>query len=292
VRIFVGGTGRSGTTQIAEIIGQHPLVWYVPQETRFLVDPGGLNDLVESLSTRYTPFHGWDALTRFESLLGRGGRHSTTTFPHADLPGIFGAERYARWVERFLAELTWYEFDDRSTRRVVGRYFADRSELVRLCRSYVDELFTAGAQAHEKPYWCEKTPTNVLATDFLWELFPEAVIVQIVRHPVQVAASHLSMDWAPDDIASVCAWLEPLYRRWLASNAVTDPRCVQVRLEDLADDWPAQRQRLFARLGLPDAATELTMSTERVAHWAPLSAADEAYVRDRLGFALDSFGYD
>ena len=62
-------------------------------------------------------------------------------------------------------------------------------------------------------------------------------------------------------------------------------------LETLSDRLPGRIPPL-RRLGLPDAATELTMSTERVAHWAPLSAADEAYVRDRLGFALDSFGYD
>jgi hypothetical protein len=242
--IFVGGTGRSGTTQLALIIGQHPSVWHIPTETRFLVDPGGLQDLVPSLSTGHTPFHACDALDRFRTLLTRdvAGRGTPGAFSHADLPTIFGADRYADWCERFLAALTWYSYDERSTPRVVGRYFAERSELMSLCRTYVDELFSAGAAGNGKSTWCEKTPNNLLAMPFLWELFPEARVVHILRHPVQVAASHLSMEWAPDDIEGVCNWLEPMYYSWLRADASADPRCVQLRLEDLAQDWPARRK--------------------------------------------------
>jgi omega-hydroxy-beta-dihydromenaquinone-9 sulfotransferase len=294
VTIFVGGTGRSGTSQIATIIGQHPSVWRAPDETRFLVDPGGLEEVVRSLSTGYTPFHAMDSLARLRTMLTENlaGGSASGGFGSRDLRSIFGAQRYADWAEQFLAELTWYSFDEGNTHRTVGRYFSDRTELVALCRSSVDRLFTAGAADHGKVRWCEKTPDNTLFADFLWELFPQAQIVHIVRHPVQVAASHLSMDWAPDDIESVCNWLEPLYHRWLAGDTQRDPRCVEVRLEDLAADWPAQRAQLFARLGLPDAPTEWEMTPDRVIHfWSPLSADDEAYTRKRLGFAIDAFGY-
>lgn len=50
----------------------------------------------------------------------------------------------------------------------MGRYFDNRADLVALCRSYVDELF------------------------------PRARVVHVIRNPVQVAASHLSMEWALD----------------------------------------------------------------------------------------------
>ena len=291
--IFVAGTGRSGTTLLAEVIGQHPSVWHIPTETRFLVDPGGLQDLVPALSTAYTPFHGCDALTRFRSLLtcDVAGRPTPEALSKADLTEIFGPDRYADWAERFLTALTWYTFNERTTRRTVGRYFADRAGLAAVCRSYVDELFAAGASAHDKPIWCEKTPNNLLAMRFLWELFPDARIVHIVRHPVQVAASHLSMEWAPDDIEGVCSWLEPMYARWLTSGAASDSRCVQLRLEDLAQDWPNQRRQLFERLGLPDAETTTEASRDRLDHWTPIAADDETYARQRLGFAIDAFGY-
>jgi hypothetical protein len=291
--IFVGGTGRSGTSLLADIVGQHPSVWHVPTETRFLVDPGGVADLVRALSGTYTPFHGTDALARFTTWLTRdaAGRAAPGALNRADLPAIFGSDRYEDWSRRFLAALAWYTFDDRGTERIVGRYFADRSRLLALCRSFVDELFAGGAATYGKSRWCEKTPNNMLEAQFLWALFPDAQMLHILRHPVQVAASHMSMKWAPDDIASVCSWLEPMYQQWLAAKAADDPRCRQLRLEDLAADWPGQRRALFDWLGLPDARTELEFSPDRVAHWAPLSDADEAYVRRRLGFAIEAFGY-
>lgn len=42
---FVGGTGRSGTTRLTTVLDQHPAVYALPDETRFLIDPGGLEDL-------------------------------------------------------------------------------------------------------------------------------------------------------------------------------------------------------------------------------------------------------
>jgi len=39
--IFVGGTGRSGTTVTAMALGSHPRIHMVPIEVRFIVDPGG-----------------------------------------------------------------------------------------------------------------------------------------------------------------------------------------------------------------------------------------------------------
>jgi hypothetical protein len=235
-----------------------------------------------------------DSLSRLRTMLTENvaGRPVPGALSFRDLRPIFGAQRYADWAEQFLAELSWYSFDEGAARRTVGRYFPDRAELVALCRSYVDRLFAAGAADHGKARWCEKTPDNTLMSNFLWELFPQAQIVHIVRHPVEVAASHLSMEWAPDDIENVCNWLEPLYHRWLAGDAQRDPRCVEVRLEDLAANWPDQRAQLFDRLGLPDAATEWEMTPDRVTHfWAPLTADAETYTRKRLGFAIDAFGY-
>lgn len=294
MQIFVGGTGRSGTTQLTAIIGQHPDVWHIPEETRFLVDPGGLEDLVRFLSTDFTPFHSCDALNRFRTLLTRDvvGEDGPEAFSHVDLTTIFGVERFGDWAKRFLADLTWHSFTEVDTPRTMGRYFSDRAELIALCRSYVDELFSGAAADHGKPHWCEKTPGNAGSVDFLFELFPDARIIYIVRHPVQVAASHLSMAWAPDNVEGVCNWLEPMYDRWLRFTGPNAERSISLRLEDLAAEWPTERAQLFARLGLPDAETDLTIAPDRVAHWVPISESDERYVRTRLGFAVDGFGYE
>ena len=70
-------------------------------------------------------------------------------------------------------------------------------------------MFGGAAADAGKPTWCEKTPFNVLSAPFLWELFPEATIVHITRHPVAVVASHLHQTWAPTELWQVVAWLAP-----------------------------------------------------------------------------------
>jgi omega-hydroxy-beta-dihydromenaquinone-9 sulfotransferase len=303
--IFVAGTGRSGTTHLAQILGEHPDISTFEHESRFLIDPGGLEDLVRALTEAYTPFHADDALSRLQDLLRLRLTGKEEAFATWDVPGEVGQERYRRWVDRFLADLTWYIFDEATDRpgggpyfvtsRRVGRYYGKRSELIALCRNYVNELFSGVAKDRGKRIWCEKTPFNLLSMAFLWELFPEATIVHIMRHPVAVAASFLDQTWAPSDVESVCSYLEPIYRRWLNfrdSYPGFDTRYVELRLEDLAVDWPSQRAALFSRLGLSDAQTASTIDAQRVAHLGrQLTMAEKDRIRQRLGFALTALGY-
>ncbi|MEN3615876.1 hypothetical protein AAH979_41110 [Plantactinospora sp. ZYX-F-223] len=48
--IFVAGTGRSGTSQLADVLGEHPQIHRIQIDTRFIVDPGGLRDLADALT--------------------------------------------------------------------------------------------------------------------------------------------------------------------------------------------------------------------------------------------------
>jgi hypothetical protein len=72
--IFVAGTGRCGTTRLAKLLGTHPDVFTIPDETRFLVDPDGLEDLVEDLTSRYTTFHAAEAIRRFGGARDAAGK--------------------------------------------------------------------------------------------------------------------------------------------------------------------------------------------------------------------------
>lgn len=274
------------------MLGEHPEIYSVPTETRILIDPGGLEDLAQALTDRYTPFH---ALRGLQTLTEFLERRAETDPYFQGFDEIFGEERYAEWRKRLLAELTWYTHGSGDWHAPVARYFGERpEECYEILRRYVDELFSAGARDAGKPYWCEKTPFNMLSTPFLLRLFPDAKVVHIARHPVQVVASHRSQDWAPNDVENVCNWLAPVYSRWfgIADELGADDRLIDLRLEDLAADWPAERAKLFARLGLPDAETPSRMDGERVTHWQHLDAADEALVRQRLGFAITTLGYE
>jgi omega-hydroxy-beta-dihydromenaquinone-9 sulfotransferase len=147
--IFVAGTGRSGTSQFADILGEHPQIHRIPIETHFIVDPGGLRDLADALTIRYDPYVGDDALRRLSAMLtvrlvGRRDRDRGYTVPAA-----IGERHYWDALGRLWSELVASTFDEsvpaagfghadwpagpfepQSYRRAVPRYFSDRRELL------------------------------------------------------------------------------------------------------------------------------------------------------------------
>lgn len=311
---FVAGTGRCGTTRLTEILGEHPDVHAFNQETRFIVDPGGLEDLTNALTAAYTPIKADDALRRFIDLMQSkltGAEESS--FGDCDLPREFGSDNYYKALAALWNKLTWYSYNEavtgriigwngkergpycpRSISRVVARYFPDRSTLIGILRAWVDSLFTSTAERYGKCSWCEKTPFNLLSISFLWELFPEATIIHITRHPLLVVASHLHQNWAPHNLSSVLNWLEPIYTRWfrIKADISVDSRFVEIKLEELAGDWQSGRAGLFKRLGLADIQTANGFDLRSVVHRnQQLSSRDERKCRDRLGWAIEALGY-
>ncbi|WP_242893107.1 sulfotransferase family protein [Actinomadura litoris] len=312
--IFVAGTGRSGTSQLANVLGEHPRIHRIPIETRFLVDPGGFRDLADALTTRYDPYVGDDALRRLSDLLTRRLVLNMDVDRGHNVPQAIGERHYWGAVGRLWSELvaTTFEepvpgagfghtdwapgpFEHQSRRRAVPRYFGDRSELLDILRRAVDTMFGGAAEDAGKPIWCEKTPFNLLCMDFLWELYPEATIVHIKRHPVAVVASHIDQPWAPSTVDGVLAWLKPIYDRWLAWKATADldtRRYVEIKAEDLAAAWPEQRKALFESVGVDDFATASTFRPRNLRHRDDRFDSDtRALIERALGDAIPTMGY-
>lgn len=312
---FVAGTARCGTSHLVRVLGEHPDVLGIERESRFLIDPGGFEDLVRSLTVAYTPYHADDALRRIAWLLHqRLTGESSEAFRGWSLADEVGPEYFRAAVDWLWDQLAWYEFDEvvpprshqygrwqyapgeaRACRRVIGRYYPDRRDLIAVLREFTLSLFGGAASRAGKRTWCEKTPLNLLSVPFLREMFPEAIIVAIMRHPYQVAASHLDQPWAPSTITATLNWLEPIYRRWLTQRSalLDDPAYVEVKAERIAAEWPDSRGKLFKRIGLPDADTQSTFSVSRLAHRdSQLDADQRSQVSDRLLWAAEELGYE
>jgi hypothetical protein len=95
----------------------------------------------------------------------------------------------------------------------------------------------------------EKSPPNLVRTRFLQALFPEAVLVAVLRHPVAVAG-------ATRKGRRMLLSYETLVRHWVACHAILAadaPRlrrlCV-VRYERFVADPDAELARIFTAIGL------------------------------------------
>lgn len=104
--IFIGGTGRSGTTVLAKTLGTVPEIYTFPTELRFHVDPGGLSQLWRSGTLSYNPPASGAALKAFMNLmenhLVNPGRQPYRGF---DLPNFFGKELYYAELNRLFQEI-------------------------------------------------------------------------------------------------------------------------------------------------------------------------------------------
>jgi Sulfotransferase family len=101
---------------------------------------------------------------------------------------------------------------------------------------------------HGKERWCEKTPWQRPA--LIWQHFPDARVVHILRDPRDVVASSLSMPsvW-PDGASTARAW-RAFTQRSLSDGVHKGPaHYLRIRYEDLTKDPVAVLRVVFAFLG-------------------------------------------
>lgn len=169
--IFIGGTGRSGTTFLARVMGSHPNIFGFRWETQFIVSPGGLADLISR------PVDKSQIRMFIDNLLGR-------------------------WYERTVRAGTPQEYraglsSDISRphlEQAVASFITQISDLggpvpIQSARTFILDLVSEPLQKSSASRWCEKTPRNVLYASRLAELFPDMKLLHIIRDGRDVAAS-------------------------------------------------------------------------------------------------------
>lgn len=260
-RVFIGGTGRSGTGIFYKALGCHAAVYSLPTEMRFIIDPDGLINLLDALTINYSPVQSREALFRFENLM----RVDLTTpqtppFLSYDFDQWLGGEYYWQRLDQFCSDLQESEYltakvpaglnrQERVWSRLVRKlfssfqtrpvhrttfnwprsqirlvkYFPDRSQLVALMNKFVDDLFLHAARKNGKETWCEKTPLNIFYVHFVWELFPQSVFIHVKRDPRGVVHSITNQAWGPNDVQKACLFARTMYDRWFDIRRTIDP---------------------------------------------------------------------
>lgn len=265
LQIFVGGLGRSGTTILTEMIGKHRDIFAMEWETRFIVDPAGVGELIDSLSDNWGgPTTGGMKLQAFRELMTvHLVDPSSAPYEGYCVYDYFDREAYDALVNSFLSSLIVTEwgawglskgqsFTLRSRageqevelklsmappNRILPRYFK-RQEITELAARFVGDLFGAEARRRGKRHWCEKTPHNILSP-YPRLLFPQCKVVHILRDPRDVIASIASgeHEWGTKTVADAIRWTAEFYRRWLdlAAAYQSDPNYFCIRFEGLVE---------------------------------------------------------
>lgn len=203
--VFVGGTGRSGTTILARLLGSHPNFHLIPIEVRFLVDPGGLCDLV----------NGTIDLARFVELTT--GQWWSRTLPDGQTRGL-----HKIVDEPTLSKALTH----------LSATFAD--DPLAAGRNFVHALLDPMASGAGATQWIEMTPPNVARGAELLRLVPDMKLLHSLRDGRDVACSVTPLNWGPSDVfASLDWWAERLLEAHTACQGLESSQLLIIEMEDL-----------------------------------------------------------
>ena len=278
IPVFVGGTGRSGTTVMGDLLGKHPDVrTSTPIEIKFLSNRSGLLDVVF-------------------------GRDDATSKKDAISILHLRTYRKRKLREKEKQAAIWAEFEDQVwnkwwdidappphgrgltsgiTRRNLEKLMSSLRRDLKInriwaARRFMKRFIALQDDAGDEKYWVETTPMNIPTADKLLLLFPSALFITMVRDPRDVIASLLTKNWGPTTPMEGLTWIEKrLSEGHKALRSVPAQQKITIALEDLAINRREETcQRVLTFMGLEDSqamrdffAQELTPENATSGRW-------------------------
>ena len=253
--VFVGGTGRSGTTVVGDLLGQHEHIrTSVPIEIKFLANKSGLLQLVFGRDTPDVHKN-----IAFFNLRARRRRWMSKR------------EKFKKIQAEFLDRIwnDWWDIDAPPPHGRGLQSGISKKELEKLLATLVSELrfnrvwaarrfmrnFISSQNAHkDQKYWVETTPLNIAQAERILKIFPNALFINMVRDPRDVIASLLTKNWGPTTALEGIEWIEKrLIDAHHALRTIPAHQKITIGLEDLAiNKREMSYQLLLTFLGLKD----------------------------------------
>lgn len=293
--IFIGGTGRSGTTALARLIGYHPRLFVLKWETQFIVAKDGVIDLVKK---KYNA----DALERFGKQLkgpwfrrtlnaGKPNEYSAGLCDDLDATEVDVALNLLRQrVEEGAAMVAPFE----------------------VAREFIDQMFFPPTLRNKAVRWGEKTPRSLLYADYLYRIYPSMRFIHIIRDGRDVVSSMLEHGFWPiapsrefpstlpfrGDMTfekAVAYWKETLALGRSIASRVPSGNYYEIKLETLAENGESSLRSLMDFIGEPydPRLLEYDFSRANIGRWQDdLSEWQIDYFRRTAGEALKGSGYE
>lgn len=322
-QIFIGGTGRSGTTILSRVLGKHRDIYRYPFETRFIIDPDGLIDLVSALSDDWSPWKGDAAVRRFEKMMweiypptirGNFRRIASQVIPKIGI----SPPRYAIWisykdimprkefmknVDEFLGKIIYRKFkgywvgtpEYALGPRIVATKRFERKKIMGLSGKLANSISSYPMKKEGKRIWLDHTPYNMLHASFLYEMFPDMRLIHVYRDPRDVISSYKTMNWGGNSALDNALWIKEILEKWEEEKKKI-PKDVyyEVRMEHMIRNPEKELRKLTAFLGLQfdEKMMEIDLSKGHIGRWKrDLNQEEIKFIEKNLRQILERYGY-
>ena len=252
--VFVGGTGRSGTTVLAELLGHHSRFCAVPIECRFHCHPKGLADVVAGRATpeefvRKLRTYWWHRVRVGSRVIvpsGAGGRLRLAALRIRRRLGLGPSEEVrVRGLHQIVER-------DRFDRAVARFRETHRADLIRASRDLFYDLVEPVRESSGKPAVVEMSTFSMAAAPELARIFPEARFVHSVRDGRDSGVSKVGLrekEHHPTDaISGIDFWADRLRRADLGVKGLSPHERSRLHLISLDELVWADREGAYAEL--------------------------------------------
>jgi len=251
IPVFSGGTGRSGTTVIANCLHRHPeFHTSMPREIRYLTDRAGLLDLnfgrplaFEASTREYLN----RIFLKTYFLLGKNEKRVFKERMHKHWWSQVGKSGNPRGL---VQAITPDELD-----HALNKFETNASEdfLIASQNLYFD-LSLAQLKGKSVRFFADSTPLNIQSADRISMLLPDSLFINMVRDGRDVALSVSKEKWGPKTPESGLEWWKArIEKSFLALGKIPQGNHITVRLEDfIVREREATLQQILTFLDLSD----------------------------------------
>lgn len=275
IPVFIGGTGRSGTTILRRILTNHSQIISFPRELRVIADPDGAIDLMSALTSDWTPYKADKAIHRFLRLMQLCDSYSfwgkpaillrklgISSRPYAGMGfgEIFGRRFYRARISKLLDDIVSYKSRGSwvgSEPYMLPAYIYEAGpfkiqEISQIIAGFFQDLYSQLTSNNAETHWVEDTPENLLNVQRLKLLFPNMRFIHIFRDPRDVVASYSHRLWGGDNLGIIARRVSQIMNEWLhIRSQLSYDEYFEISLEELAGNPERNLERICEYIGLP-----------------------------------------
>jgi hypothetical protein len=249
--LFVGGSGRSGTTVILNLLKSHPEIHSsLPREIKYLTSRYGLLDLNFGRSMRLEEDFKGVRNNLAASIINQFGNGKEVVFL-SFLKSKWWSEVGKKGKPRGLVQGITEEQLAEISSRFSSSYEKD---LLAASRELFYDLSSCQIKKDTARYFADSTPVNTLQAHLIHQLFPDALFINMIRDGRDVAYSVSKESWGPKDpLRALKWWGNRVLISHQSLSQLPDELHLEIRLEKLiASGREAQYLKILNFLDISD----------------------------------------
>lgn len=319
--IFIGGTGRSGTTITAKLLSRHSKFFKFGAEPRFITDPDGIVYLGRFMSNSWSFFSATKAIERFKDLMNdisnplksflpvKGFNRkifpkiniAPTRYQWLDLSNYIEKRHIDKSVDWFINRISqgnyvgcWVGTPSLKIRpKIYVTAPIDRASYSKYSIEFLERLLSPVMVG--KTHFIDDSPESLIYAYNIIELIPEAKFIHVYRDIRDVLASTKKMLWGNSDLKKISPWLKAMMKHWISiKSTLSENQYYEIGMEKLIQNPRKEIENIcsFLNIDYEDDIVNIDLSKGHIGRYKKeLSGQEIRFIDHEFEHIMDHYNY-